>query len=101
MKKTIGAPQQYYKALSIPPNLNKGGPASETGAATEWNVVELTVHGSKDAEYKVNGTVVNGLTDMEYDTGGGNFAPLDKGPIAVQAEFAEVYFRNIKIKVLP
>ena len=45
--------------------------------------------------------VVNGLTDMEYDTGNGTFAPLDHGPIAIQAEFAEVYFRNIKIKVLP
>jgi hypothetical protein len=100
-KKKIGAPDSYYKALSVPPNLNKGGGESVTTAATEWNIVELTVHGSKDAEYKVNGTVVNGLSDMEYDTGGGTFMPLDHGPIAIQAEFAEVYFRNIKIKVLP
>jgi len=89
-KKSIGAPASYYKALA-PSNLNK-----DDG----WNVVELTVHGSKDAEYKVNGTVVNGVTDMECDEGQG-FKPLDHGPIAVQAEFAEVYFRNIKIKVLP
>jgi hypothetical protein len=100
-KKTIGAPTSYYKALSVPPNLNKGGAGSSATAATDWNIIELTVHGSKDAEYKVNGTVVNGLTDMEYDTGNGTFAPLDHGPIAIQAEFAEVYFRNIKIKVLP
>lgn len=99
-KKTIGAPESYYKALSVPPNLNKGGGESVTTAATEWNTVELTVHGSKSAEYKVNGTVVNGLTDMEVDAGNG-FVPLDHGAIALQAEFAEVYFRNIKIKVLP
>jgi hypothetical protein len=100
-KKKIGAPDSYYKALSVPPNLNKGGGESVTTAATEWNIVELTVHGSKDAEYKVNGTVVNGLTDMEVDSGNGTFVPLDHGAIALQAEFAEVYFRNIKIKVLP
>jgi hypothetical protein len=95
-KKTIGANGSYEKALSIPPNQNKGGEVNATAAATEWNVVELTVHGSTDASYNVNGMVVNGVTDMKLDTG----TPLDHGPIALQAEFAEVYFRNVKIKVL-
>lgn len=98
-KKKIGAPTSYELGRAMPPNLNVDGAASAP-AATHWNTVELTVHGSKDASYNVNGTVVNGLTDMEYDTGNGTFAPLDHGPIAIQAEFAEVYFRNIKIKVL-
>jgi Domain of Unknown Function (DUF1080) len=100
-KKSIGAPASYFKALAPSPNQNKGGAASSATAATEWNVIELTVHGSKDASYSVNGVVVNGLTDMEYDTGNGTFAPLDHGPLALQAEFAEIYFRNIKIRVLP
>jgi hypothetical protein len=99
-KKKIGAPTSYELGRAMPPNLNVDG-AANAPAATHWNIVELTVHGSKDASYSVNGTVVNGLTDMEYDTGNGTFAPLDHGPIAIQAEFAEVYFRNIKIKVLP
>ena len=98
-KKMIGAPASYYKALSIPPNLNKGGEGASATPASEWNTIELTVHGSKDASYNVNGTVVNGLTDMECQVGG-NWMPLDHGPLALQAEFAEVYFRNIKIKVL-
>ena len=84
-------------SLQPPPN----GPEDRFRLRDAKRQRSCTVHGSKDAEYKVNGTVVNGLTDMEVDTGGGNFAPLDKGPIAVQAEFAEVYFRNIQIKVLP
>jgi hypothetical protein len=99
-KRKIGAPTSYELGRVPSPNLNLDGGKNDP-AATRWNTVELTVHGSKDAEYKVNGTVVNGLTDMEYDTGGGTFAPLDKGPIAIQAEYAETYFRNIKIKVLP
>jgi hypothetical protein len=98
-KKSIGAPMSYYKALAIPPNQNKGGEGSSATPATEWNVIELTVHGSKDATYNVNGKVVNGMTDMECQVGG-NWMPLDHGPIALQAEYAEVFFRNIKIKVL-
>jgi len=98
-KKSIGAPASYYKALATPPNLNKGGEGASTSPATEWNIIELTVHGSKDASYNVNGTVVNGLTDMECQVGG-TWMALDHGPLALQAEYAEVYFRNIKIKVL-
>jgi hypothetical protein len=90
-KKSIGAPMSYYRALVAPPNQNK-----DEG----WNTIELTVHGSTDAEYKVNGMVVNGLTDMECNEGG-TWKPLDHGPIALQAEFAEVYFRKIRIKELP
>ncbi len=89
-KKNIGAPASYYKALA-PSQLNKND---------GWNIIDLTVHGSKDAEYKVNGTVVNRVLDMECNEGG-TWKPLDHGPIAMQAEWAEVYFRNIKLKVLP
>ena len=80
----------YYKALVPSPNQNVNG---------DWNIVELTVHGAADAEYKVNGTVVNRLFNMECDEGSG-FQPLTEGPIALQAEFAEIYFRNVRIKVL-
>jgi hypothetical protein len=89
-EKSIGAPASYYKALA-PSQLNLND---------DWNIVELTVHGSTDAEYKVNGTVVNQVLDMECNADG-TWKPLDHGPIALQAEFAEVYFRNIRIKVLP
>jgi hypothetical protein len=89
-KKSIGAPASYYKALA-PSQLNLND---------DWNIIELTVHGSTDAEYKVNGTVVNQLFDMECNVTG-TWQPLDSGPIALQAEWAEVYFRNIKIKMLP
>jgi hypothetical protein len=89
-RKSIGAPASYEKALA-PVQLNSN---------TDWNILELTVHGSKDAEYKVNGTVVNRVFSMECNEGG-SWKPLDHGPIALQAEFAEVYFRNVRIKELP
>lgn len=90
-EKTIGAPDSYYRGLA----------SAQLDHPDDWNIIELTVHGSTDAEYKVNGTVVNRVFDMECSADGQTFAPLDKGPIALQAEYAEVYFRNIKIKVLP
>jgi Domain of Unknown Function (DUF1080) len=89
-KKTIGAPASYYRGLS----------SAQLDKPDDWNVIELTVNGSVDAEYKVNGTVVNRLFEMECDDGTG-FKPLDHGPIALQAEYAEIYFRDIRIKVLP
>jgi hypothetical protein len=89
-KKSIGAPASYYKALA-PSQLNKND---------DWNTIELTVRGSTQADYKVNGTLVNQLFDMECNEGG-TWQPLSEGPIALQAEFAEVYFRDIKIKMLP
>jgi len=90
-QKSIGAPASYALGYS----------SAQLDKPNDWNVIELTVHGAADAEYKVNGTVVNRLFDMECSANGTTFAPLDRGPIALQAEFAEVYFRNIKIKVLP
>jgi hypothetical protein len=87
---SIGAPTSYFKGLTPSPNLD---------IADDWNVIELTVNGAAEAEYKVNGTVVNRLFDMECDEGSG-FQPLDQCPIALQAEYAEVYFRNVRIQVL-
>jgi hypothetical protein len=87
--KSIGAPARYYKALA-PEQLD-----DEEG----WNVLELTVHGSESAEYSVNGTIVNALYDFECNVSG-NWEPLDSGPIALQAEWADLYFRDVKIKLL-
>lgn len=87
--KSIGAPASYYKALA-PRQLD-----IEDG----WNVLELTVHGSESAEFSVNGTVVNALFDFECNISG-NWEPLDNGPIALQAEWAELYFRDVRIRLL-
>jgi hypothetical protein len=88
-RKSIGAPASYYKALAT----------EQLNTDDDWNILELTVHGSESAEYKVNGTVVNAVFDMECDEGAG-FQPLTEGPIALQAEWAELYFRNIRLKPL-
>jgi hypothetical protein len=79
---------------------NRGRVAQQLNKDEDWNIIELTVHGDTDAEYNVNGTVLNRLYNFECNTEG-SWRPAERGPIAVQAEFAELYFRNIKIKILP
>jgi hypothetical protein len=63
-----------------------------------WNLVELTVHADREAEYRLNGVVVNRVFNMQYDNNG--WRPLASGPIMLQAEWADVSYRNIRIKEL-
>ncbi|MCC4211266.1 3-keto-disaccharide hydrolase [Leeuwenhoekiella parthenopeia] len=54
----------------------------------KWNQCELIVMADEYAIFKLNGQVVNVLTNMD----------LSEGEIGLQAETAEIYYRNIKIK---
>ncbi len=89
MRRPIGAPNSYDRGRT---NARLDGDG--------WNTVELTVRGAAEAEYKVNGVVVNRVFNMERNAGGG-FQPLDSGPIALQAEFAELFYRNVRLRELP
>lgn len=69
------------------------------GAAFEnpgWNSVDVVVRGDS-AVYLVNGHVNMRLTKMrKWDAGA--WARLDRGKILFQAEYAEIFYRNIKIR---
>lgn len=58
------------------------------GLDDEWNEVELIVMGDEYALQKVNGHLVNMATDLS----------MSEGPVGFQAETAEIYLRNIRIK---
>ncbi len=60
------------------------------GLNDKWNQVEVIVMGNKYAIHKLNGDVVNMLTDL----------PLSEGKIGLQAETGEIYYKNIQIKEL-
>lgn len=65
-----------------------------------WNTVELKVKGDS-AQYFVNGHLVNAVTDLKYwDDQEEKMLPLTKGRIALQAEGAELIYRDIKIRAL-
>jgi hypothetical protein len=63
-----------------------------------WNTLEVIVKGDR-AMHIVNGVPNLRVSDMKsWD--GSNWVKLDKGRIALQAESAEVFFRNIKVRPL-
>lgn len=54
----------------------------------QWNQCEIIVMGDQYAIHKLNGKVVNMLTDLKHG----------EGTIGLQSETAEIYYRNIMIK---
>jgi len=58
------------------------------GLDDQWNEGEIIVMGDQYALQKLNGQIVNMATDL----------PSSKGPIAIESETGEIYWRNIRIK---
>lgn len=61
-----------------------------------WNTSLMEVDGQA-AVFHVNGHIVNRVLSIMDSAG----EPVSSGPIAWQAEQAEVYYRNLRIQVLP
>lgn len=58
------------------------------GLNGKWNQCEVIVMGGKYAIHKLNGEIVNVMTNL----------PVGEGKIGFQSETAEIYYRNIEIK---
>lgn len=66
-----------------------------------WNRVELVVRGDR-ASYFVNGHLVNEVSQLkQWDDATKTWLPLTKGRILLQAEGAEIFYRNITLQPLP
>jgi hypothetical protein len=63
-----------------------------------WNTVEVVVRGD-EATYIVNGKVNNRATKIQQKVNG-EWVALTEGKIALQLEFAEVFYRKVEIKDL-
>ena len=74
-------------------------PFGKEKAKGKWNEVEIRVHGHKKATFILNGEVVFETMNMEQKKDG-KFVPIKKGHIGLQAESAELLYRNIGIKEL-
>lgn len=63
-----------------------------------WNTLEVIVQGDRSMHI-VNGVPNMRVSDMKaWDNG--NWVKVDKGRIALQAEAAEIWYRNIKVRPL-
>jgi Domain of Unknown Function (DUF1080) len=65
-----------------------------------WNTLEVIVRGDR-ATYLVNGVVNMRVQDLKaWDAATNGWVKLDHGKLALQAEGAEVFYRNIRIRPL-
>lgn len=65
-----------------------------------WNKIVIEVRDA-NAKFIVNGKVVNEVFNLaSFNENSKEFKPLTKGKIALQAEGAEIYYRNIFIQSL-
>ncbi len=66
-----------------------------------WNVVEVIWQGDR-AAHLVNGRIVNVISMLQQPdpNNSGKFIPLTRGKIAIEVEFAEIWFRRIEVKSL-
>lgn len=83
---------------------NGGGVRTALGAEKpkgEWNEMEIRVHGSQKATFLHNGEVVLETFNFTQENKQGEKLPLSEGHIGLQAEWAELMYRNIRIKALP
>lgn len=83
------------RGRSYPTNLGTEKPKGE------WNEMEIQVHGSEKAIFILNGEVVHEIANFTQKNKEGETVPLEKGRIGLQAEWAELMYRNIRIKELP
>ncbi len=81
------------KGRSVPTSLGVEKPKGE------WNEMELRVQGSEKATFILNGDVVLETFDFTQEKSGEE-KPLNKGRIGLQAEWAELMYRKIRIKEL-
>jgi len=67
----------------------------------EWNTVEVLPQGDR-AAHIVNGRTVNVATSLQQPDpqNPGQFISLTRGKIAIEIEFAEIWFRRIEVKSL-
>jgi len=67
----------------------------------DWNVVEVIWKGDR-ATHLVNGRIVNVISSLQQPdpANPGKFIPLTRGKIAIEIEFAEIWFRRIEVKSL-
>jgi hypothetical protein len=66
-----------------------------------WNTVEVIFQGDRAAQI-VNGRCVNVVTNLQQPDPAtpGSYIPLTRGKIAIEIEFAEIWYRRIEVKAI-
>lgn len=95
---TAPGTNQYQPGGDV--DVDRGGrvvKSQTVDSLTDWNRVEVIIE-HDNVTVVVNGIVVNRGSDMKIDDNGGMLIPLTEGKIQLQAEGAEIFYRNLEIK---
>jgi hypothetical protein len=103
---SLGGSPKQYKAGGLVYNSQNSSyeqivKSGTYDSLTDWNTVEIVVSGN-DAVHIVNGVVNNRGTNLRQTdpNNPSSSIPLTSGRILLQAEGAEIFYRNIEIKPL-
>lgn len=109
ISRVTGWPKPETPGASLPglpqsPSQPSGGRFVKDGnfeLLDEWNTVEVLWQGDK-AAHIVNGRMVNVATSLQQPDphNAGQYIPLTRGKIAIEIEFAEIWFRRVEVKAL-
>jgi hypothetical protein len=97
----IGENNRYAKEGKMTNGRSRRTPLGSEKPKGEWNEMELRVHGNEKATFIFNGEVILETFNFAQKNKAGEKLPLEKGHIGLQAEWAEILYRNIRIKELP
>jgi hypothetical protein len=98
----------YPRLITGAPNTSRPQPSStrllkdgDFEQLDDWNTVEVIAQGDR-ATHLVNGRIVNTMSALEQPDpqASGQFIPLRRGRIAIEIEFAEIWYRRIDVKPL-
>lgn len=96
----IGDNKRYAKDGKVRNGRSVRTPLGTEKPKGEWNEMEIHVHGSEKAIFMLNGEVVLETSNFTQKNKAGEKSPLEKGHIGLQAEWAELLYRNLRIKEL-
>jgi hypothetical protein len=96
-----GGPQSRWAQTPTEPSGGRFVKDGNFELLDEWNTVEVLWQGD-NAAHIVNGRTVNVATSLQQPDpkNAGQYIPLTRGKIAIEIEFAEIWFRRIEVKSL-
>jgi hypothetical protein len=103
---TPSTPPGAGRAAAPPAEPTSGRKLRDQGGDFEmkdgWNVVEVIVQGDRSS-HLLNGITLNNSSTLQQPDpqNPGQFIPLTRGKVAIEIEYAEIWYRRFEIKPLP
>jgi hypothetical protein len=94
----VGGVGSDGQPISFAKQKDEGGDFENRGV---WNLIEVVAQGDSSTQI-LNGTALNRLSGFQWKDpkAGGQYVPLTRGKVAIEIEYAEIWYRRFEIKSL-